>query len=90
MKTIVFTLKEGQENNTTHGWKRIELIPGMVMPHRIDIEGPKPATKVEHWYWCFVDGELDNISDRLIYESSWGRADEDLPYRITYEKARWL
>ncbi len=89
MKTIVFTLKEGEENNTMHGWKRIELIPGMAMPHRIAREDDKP-TQVELLHWCFVDGELDTISNELFNESSWMAGDDDSPYRVTYEEARWL
>ncbi len=90
MKTIVFTLKEGQENNTGHGWKRIELIPGMTMPHRIPNEDGKPS-QVEQLQWCFVDGKLDPISDELFNECSWGSADEsEQPYVVTYEESKWM
>lgn len=88
MKTIVLTLKEGYEEKTMIGYKRIELIPGHTVTRTFGSATDNP--EIMSTSFSMVDGQLMELGIDEMDEASTDERDTDAPYLITYEEAKWL
>jgi len=88
MKTIVFSLKEGFENKTNLGYKRIELIPGHCTPFVYGVNSDNPTLGCLSY--CFEDGKLGIFTGDVNEETSDSVSDSEAAYIMTYEESIWL
>ena len=78
MKTLVLTLKEGFEKRTDYSYKRVEFLP---------IANIQSSTSN---MYAFIDGKLAWIGGDIMSEADANIEDDDFPYLITWEEAKWL